>query len=230
MNRKHSAFTLVEILIVVAVVLVIAALLFPVFNRVREKGKQAACQSNLRQLYIGLQQYVQDNDSRQPPWDWRRGIESYVKSPGVFTCPSFPQPIYTPERGTETGEYNFWIGFLNTLVTQPVANTSGQTLAGVNESVLVDASKILVSGDVAVAGFFRKVPMPQKDACGLTMADGVPDVLQTVPTVHSGGGNYLFYDGHVKWMTPEAFTQALCEAAPFLQPPFRADGEHHKPK
>lgn len=111
---------------------------------------------------------------------------------------------------------------------QQVGNTSKQTIVGANEADLVAASKIFVSGDVPTLGFSRQVPMPRPDACGLTLGNGLPDNLQSVSTLHNGGGNHLFYDGHVKWMTLGGFVASLCEAAPYLQPPFRADGEHIK--
>jgi prepilin-type processing-associated H-X9-DG protein/prepilin-type N-terminal cleavage/methylation domain-containing protein len=229
MRQMSRGFTLVEILIVLAVLMILAALLFPVFGRVREKGRLSACQSNLKQIILGVQQYIQDNDSRPPSFgNWREATTGYIKNPNIFRCPSLPVLIKRPDGGIQSGEYNFYVGFLNSLVTEQAGNSSKQALVGVNESVLVDASKIFVSGDVGVYGFYRQVPMPRQDACGITMGNGKPDNLQTASTIHNGGGNYLFYDGHVKWLTPESFTQSLCDAAKYLHPPFRADGEHIK--
>ena len=64
-NRTH-AFTLIELLIVVAIIAVIAAILFPVFQKVRENARRTACLSNLRQVTLGLLQYTQDADDRCP--------------------------------------------------------------------------------------------------------------------------------------------------------------------
>jgi len=229
MRQANRGFTLVEMLIVLAVLMILAALLFPVLGRVREKGRQANCQSNLKQIFLGVQQYIQDNDSRHPSFgNWRDATASYIKSSNVFTCPSVPAPIKRPDGVLDSGEYNFYIGFLNSLVTEQTGNGFKQALVGVNESILTDASKIFVSGDVGVYGHSRQVPMPRPDACGITIGSGKPDNLQTASTIHNGGGNYLFYDGHTKWMTPETFVQSLCDAAEYLQPPFRADGEHIK--
>ena len=65
-SRLENAFTLVEILTVIAIIAVLAAILFPVFAAARGKARQAACQSNLRQVGLALQMYAQDYDGILP--------------------------------------------------------------------------------------------------------------------------------------------------------------------
>src|SRR5580658_8541822 len=60
-NRK-AGFTLIELLVVVAIIALLAAILFPVFARARENARRASCQSNLKQIGMGLLQYAQDYD------------------------------------------------------------------------------------------------------------------------------------------------------------------------
>src|SRR5256886_10682968 len=62
----RTAFTLIELLVVIAIIAILAALLFPVFAQAREKARQAACMSNLRQIGMGFAQYVQDYDELLP--------------------------------------------------------------------------------------------------------------------------------------------------------------------
>ena len=57
---RHSAFTLVEILVVLAIIGILAAILFPAFSRAQESGRQTNCTSNLNQIYIAVNQYFQD--------------------------------------------------------------------------------------------------------------------------------------------------------------------------
>src|SRR5439155_19656576 len=94
-------FTLVELLVVIAVIAILAAILFPVFAQVREKGRQTACLSNVRQMAAGLMMYVQDYDEIFPPvvsvnpgetyyyqMSWMNRMQPYVRNIALFVCPS----------------------------------------------------------------------------------------------------------------------------------------------
>lgn len=64
--RKYLGFTLIELLVVIAIIAILAAILFPVFATAREKARQTACLSNLKQMGLGIQQYEQDYDETMP--------------------------------------------------------------------------------------------------------------------------------------------------------------------
>ena len=61
-----KAFTLIELLIVIAIISILAAILFPVFAAAREKARQTTCASNLKQCGLGVMQYAQDYDELFP--------------------------------------------------------------------------------------------------------------------------------------------------------------------
>lgn len=105
---KRRAFTLIEILVVVAIIALLAAILFPAFARAREKARQTTCSSNLKQFMLAILMYAQDNDEAMPlaikhvdqigpktakdnPPTQQFGIHMeimpYVKSPQAFQCP-----------------------------------------------------------------------------------------------------------------------------------------------
>src|SRR5579862_56300 len=65
--RGNKAFTLIELLVVIAIISILAAILFPVFAKAREKARQTACISNVKQIGMGWMMYVQDYDEHFPP-------------------------------------------------------------------------------------------------------------------------------------------------------------------
>ena len=59
-QKSKNAFSLTELLVVIAVVAILASLLMPLISQARESSKAVICQSNLRQMYLGIAGYTQD--------------------------------------------------------------------------------------------------------------------------------------------------------------------------
>jgi prepilin-type N-terminal cleavage/methylation domain-containing protein len=87
----RKGFTLIELLVVVAIIAILAAILFPVFAQAREKARQTACLSNLKQIATGMLMYAQDYDETFVCWtggyNWNiwgtmypRLVDPYIKS------------------------------------------------------------------------------------------------------------------------------------------------------
>src|SRR3954466_7638467 len=96
-KSRNRAFTLIELLIVIAIIGLLAAILFPVFTRARENARRSSCQSNLKQILLGIHQYTQDYDELYPPRlsiiegkkvGFPQLYQPYLKSNQLFQCPS----------------------------------------------------------------------------------------------------------------------------------------------
>jgi prepilin-type N-terminal cleavage/methylation domain-containing protein/prepilin-type processing-associated H-X9-DG protein len=91
-RTAKRGFTLIELLVVIAIVSLLAAILFPVFARARENARRASCQSNLKQIGLGIAQYRQDYDEKY--FICVMGVSNY----GSLNEATFPQSI--PAGGT----------------------------------------------------------------------------------------------------------------------------------
>ena len=97
---KRKGFTLIELLVVIAIIAILAAILFPVFQKVRENARRTSCASNEKQIGIAFTQYEQDADELTPGstqwgYGWAEKIMPFVKSAAVFQCPDDGHAVQT---------------------------------------------------------------------------------------------------------------------------------------
>lgn len=64
---SKRGFTLIELVLVIGIIATLAAILFPVFAKARERARAASCQSNLFNIGLALRMYSQDHEGRYPP-------------------------------------------------------------------------------------------------------------------------------------------------------------------
>jgi prepilin-type N-terminal cleavage/methylation domain-containing protein/prepilin-type processing-associated H-X9-DG protein len=118
--KQPIAFTLIELLVVISLIAVLAALLLPVMGRAKESGRATVCLSNLHQIGVALQLYVQDNSNRLP---FMRDkslnttnelpapdlvLSNYLGNVRVLQCPSDHQNVFQT-----TGSSYSWNSLLN---------------------------------------------------------------------------------------------------------------------
>ncbi len=187
-KRSRAGFTLIEILVVIAIIAILAAILFPVFSRARAKARQSKCLSNQKQLALAMDMYAQDYDEQYPAahngpggggldggWVWydvfpvpgsgqfdvaRGSLFPYVRNREIYRCPD------DRTRSLCSYELNSY------LERQPLG-------------LMYDASRVLL--------------LIEENA-EHTANDGYFDVdcPDHVENRHNDGACYAFADGHVK--------------------------------
>lgn len=111
MSSDQKGLTLIELLIIIAVIAILAAILFPVFGRVREQARQSTCMSNMHSIYVAATLFHQDNSKwpclllgiteRTPdhlPWQPNDGYANAVPASGIharFLYPAYIKNIET---------------------------------------------------------------------------------------------------------------------------------------
>ncbi len=250
-------FTLIELLVVIAIIAILAAILFPVFQKVRENARRTSCLSNEKQLGLAFTQYTQDYDERYPSGviagtgvglrsygqGWGGQVYTYVKSVGVYKCPDDSTAVQTNGGFTANPvSYAFNSNATSSTLSQFNAPASTVLLCetfgapvrvdqndeGLYSNTVYDLSPVTdgLPDPTSTAGV-----LCDQIACGpraggtggfdLQLATGVMDggtsgtlspSLYSSDTpypytgggvgIHTGGSNFLFGDGHVKFLQP----------------------------
>lgn len=178
---KRNGFTWIELLVVLGVLLLIAAILFPVFARSRENPHKGSCQSNLKQIGLGFKQYTQDYDDEFPLYNvgnvgstssgsytvthWVQSLQGYTKSIQIFQCPTENNQIGT--------DYYY---------SRIVSGKLEKTFKHPENTILLTEGTDTSQCDLATAI--------------APITDGTPPAFAR----HLEGSNYAFVDGHVKWL------------------------------
>ena len=217
LQKAKRGFTLIELLVVIAIISILAAILFPVFARARENARRASCQSNLKQIALGIHQYVQDHDERYPlVWadhnnnglfttpeiGWVDALNPYLKSRQIFQCPS-----ETNSPTANSYAYGYSDYFYNWALG-PITGAGEPTFPSANAAQLASPSLTLLAGDFQTRG-------ANSFTAGGT-GPGLANWFSTGDqTRHLEGANYAFCDGHVTWLkgdnklqTPKMYSRA----------------------
>ncbi len=207
-KRQHRGFTLIELLVVIAIIAILAAILFPVFQKVRENARRASCQSNEKQLGLAFIQYNQDYDEKFPgvtaiggpgnpgyPNGWANLIYPFVKSTGVYACPDDSAQAPKVSYSMNYFIWNSNDGRIESGVALAQFTTPASTVlvyeGGSNGSHGVNGDPSIQSPNLTVANAAGNSDWNTDNAAPLAKwHDNSP----------SRANNYLACDGHVKYL------------------------------
>jgi prepilin-type N-terminal cleavage/methylation domain-containing protein/prepilin-type processing-associated H-X9-DG protein len=226
-HTKREAFTLIELLVVIAIIVILASILFPVFARARENARRASCQSNLKQIALGIIMYSQDNNEKwvahdynrpaaqvtaSTPYAWADTLQPYLKSTQIFKCPSATNaaPVtsvngLTPDP-TKAGYTNYWMNLLVNAQSDAAFSSPASTVL-LGDGVSDNAGSYSAGGCAFV---FAAASGTWSCAASTTLTLATLPVSGTDSGArrHLTGCNIAFVDGHVKWMKGVSDTSA----------------------
>jgi type II secretory pathway pseudopilin PulG len=213
---------------VIAIIAILAAILFPVFAKAREKARQTACLSNGKQLGLATLAYAQDYDETFPPvggensntvYDgvksdgspfngWSLVLQPYVKSRGLFICPSMPTEFvavgYCAGKGfngkpiTNHYSYNYLLGSDNSYAYGDYAVSPDGSTQWNRPRALAEVAR---PANVVVYQHSNSLqPYGSDWGCPYVTIE-TPDFINKLRmrVIHNDGDNLTLADGHSKW-------------------------------
>jgi len=186
---KKNAFSLIELLVVVAIIAILAAFLLPALQKAREKARQGVCMSNLKQLHIIFMMYANDHN-------------------GYFFPYAFPNPNPTAYWPYLLYLEDYFLGSRATSGVRfcPNDNRLGRnwhrTSYAVNARVFTQdpGPKHMAAVAKRDVGKFIFTAETEAGVGAFYYPGWFSDSILRLER-HSGGSNYMFADGHVEWLS-----------------------------
>lgn len=224
----RRAFTLIELLVSIAIISMLAAILFPVFSRVRENARRTTCASNLKQIGMAMQMYTDDNDGfymniinpgtvTYSNWvsgnvqytqfsfpddqslHWRKLLVPYTKTEAIFNCPTFPLAGSEAEKHSSPEQDIAWTG-----PRSYVPNLRLLTFPIILINSPFGFQNHVTVPTMSVNSPSQKILIGELSGLYDDIASPYNTTASAFPafTSHNGVTNFLFCDGHVKSMKP----------------------------
>ena len=217
--EKPCGFTLIEMLVTIAIISILSSILFPVFARARENARRASCLSNMKQLALAVLMYTQDNDGKLVEYTFNISatnpapngcttsgcygqmdpIRPYVKNTQIFYCPDAPRFTNTTPNAYAT-HYGF-PAVIGTSVICAIPYNIATPVTTALDSVPYPSHTCLL-GET----YFPSGTSYTASGWGFPVFYAITGTALPYPLEdrHMEGANYAYMDGHVKWIKKEA--------------------------
>lgn len=190
LNFRTRAFTLIEMLVVIAVVSLLAAMILPVIHRAKSRTHRIKCLNNLRQLSIAAISYADDNERRFPPRrdyskNWIVTLRPYYHSREILHCPG----DRLPSGLSHSYLINGWNDYFETVLgnAEFVAYTEREVEIGISESAILEPTETILFGEkITGSGEVHMDFIQNNDFGAIEHAR------------HAGSSNFAFVDGSVR--------------------------------
>lgn len=199
----RGGFSLIELLVVVGIILTLAAMVFPVFSKVRGKARQASCISNIKQILTAAYLYAQDNDGRvfanyepnneagndpdiQGNYGWHaiHYYRSYMNNDGLVHCPALGPWLISYGQ-------NVYVGWRN---MSPCIDLTYSWAHPLNPHRKDPSSIVLLAESSDVIFWEFREP------------HGQMSLFRKLRCHHTAGASLAYFDGHAKWQRFSSLT------------------------
>ncbi len=224
---EHAAFTLIELLVVIAILGILLGILLPVLARSKDKGRQAVCISNLKQLATGMTLYHGDYNELFPaagsrltygpqPEDWiwwqygrdiqKSAIARHVSGfqPKLFTCPSDKEGVSLQGQGFIANDPYRYSYTLTSYNLTNSANSTNQINLGM-ATIITQSREVYAFRADQIRNPSKKLMLVEEDRRTIDDPRWIPHGKHPslVAERHGKKGTAVFADGHIEAVTPK---------------------------
>jgi prepilin-type N-terminal cleavage/methylation domain-containing protein/prepilin-type processing-associated H-X9-DG protein len=193
----RAGFTLLELLVVMAIIGILAGLLLPALSTAKKRGLSAACVGNLHQIGLAVQMYWDDNQGKisalsgiYPDWSstnraraWTQELYPYLNNTKIFLDPGRPEwmPVIPVHY------------YLNLLPAYVAASSPGKGVYTIDSRQINNHSAFILVGEDLYVNPTQEIDLTNEIFDEFGFSDG----STCYPPYHLGFANFLFADGHV---------------------------------